>query len=62
MARTSALGGFLKESRGKDRQRQGSITQGQRELLEKQLMLWKVRGALWIANIAFIVVTYSAGE
>ena len=62
MARTSALGGFLKESKGKGKQRQVSITQGQKDVLERQLMIWRLRGALWIASITFIVFIYGAGE
>jgi hypothetical protein len=62
MARTSALGGFLKESKGKGKQRQVLDNQGKKEALERQLFVWKIRGALWIASVAVVLTTYGAGE
>ncbi|KAI0094799.1 Ima1 N-terminal domain-containing protein [Irpex rosettiformis] len=58
MARTSALGGFLNESRGKGKQRQVTVAQGQKEALERQLVMWKVRGILWAVTIAAFSVAY----
>lgn len=62
MARTSALGGFLKESRGKGKQRQVAVTQGQKEALERQLVIWRVRGVLWVVTLAAYLSVYGAGE
>lgn len=47
MARTQALAGFLKDTKGKDRQRRVSATGKERENLEPQLAIWRLRGALW---------------
>lgn len=61
MARTSALGGFLKESRGKERQRQVAVTRNQKEALERQLVMWKVRGVLWGVTLAVFLIVYGIG-
>ncbi|KAI0815070.1 Ima1 N-terminal domain-containing protein [Irpex lacteus] len=58
MARTSALGGFLKESRGKERQRQVAVSRNQKEALERQLVMWKVRGVLWGVTLAVFLIVY----
>lgn len=52
MARTSALRGFLRESKGKEHARQVSITAEKREKLELRLFAWRVRGCLWAATVA----------
>lgn len=62
MARTSALGGFLKASKGKGKERQVLVTQGQKEALERQLLMWKLRGALWIVSVTVVMTAYGAGK
>lgn len=58
MARTSALGRFLKDTKGKGKQRQTSVSQGQKEALERQLVIWKLRGALWGISIVIVMTAY----
>ncbi|KIJ68203.1 hypothetical protein HYDPIDRAFT_81318 [Hydnomerulius pinastri MD-312] len=60
MARTKALGGWLKDTRGKDRQRQVSGTAREREKLESQLFAWRMRGALWWMSLLAVVTSHSA--
>ena len=61
MARTSALGGFLKLSKGKDKQRQTSPTRGQRDTTHPRLWMWKVRGLLWLVMLCASMATHAAG-
>ncbi|KIJ21898.1 hypothetical protein PAXINDRAFT_105505 [Paxillus involutus ATCC 200175] len=60
MARTEALGGWLKESKGKDRQRQVSGTEREREKVESQLAVWRLRGALWWTTLICVVASHAA--
>ncbi|KAK7694769.1 hypothetical protein QCA50_001957 [Cerrena zonata] len=46
MARTRALGAFLKDSRGNDKRRLVE-TQARKDKFEKSLFVWKIRGCLW---------------
>jgi hypothetical protein len=46
MARTSALSGFLKETKGKERARVSSETSKAKKV-DKGLLAWRVRGLLW---------------
>lgn len=62
MARTSALGGFLKESRGKEKQRQVAITREKRDLVERRLFVWRIRGLLWIEGVFAAIAGYSSGK
>lgn len=50
MARTTALGRWLKRSRCVGTQRSTESQQGERNIL-----IWKVRGALWVATLALFV-------
>lgn len=61
MARTKALGGWLKESKGKERQRLISGSGKDRERLGLQLAIWRVRGALWWTTLLCVLVTHAAG-
>ena len=61
MARTKALGGWLKESKGKERQRLVSGSGNDRERLGFQLAIWRVRGALWWITFFSVVVAHAAG-
>jgi hypothetical protein len=66
MARTSALGTFLKKSKGKGRERQrqssGSLAQQQRAAFERELFLWKTRGVLWSITLVLVLSFYSCGK
>ena len=50
MARTQALGGWLKETKGKARQRRVSATLQEREKVSRELFAWRIRGLLWGAT------------
>ncbi|KAG1715992.1 hypothetical protein ID866_1157 [Astraeus odoratus] len=58
MARTQALGGFLKETRGKARQRQVSGTMKDGE--KSRLAIWRLRGALWWITLLYVVTCHCA--
>ncbi|KAF9076115.1 Ima1 N-terminal domain-containing protein [Rhodocollybia butyracea] len=59
MARSQALGGWLKETKGKARQRRVSATLQEREKVSKELFVWRVRGVLWAATLMLFVVGYT---
>ena len=61
MARTQALGGFLRDTKGKDRQRQVSATGKDRERLDSQLATWRLRGALWSMTLLCVVTCHFSG-
>lgn len=48
LARSTALGGFLKDSRSKDRTRTAVAPRRTRVGADKSLVVWYVRGALWV--------------
>ncbi|KAJ4485951.1 Ima1 N-terminal domain-containing protein [Lentinula aciculospora] len=60
MARTQALGGWLKETKGKVRQRRVSATLQERETVFKELFAWRVRGCLWAVTMGFFFIGYTA--
>ncbi|KAG1749834.1 Ima1 N-terminal domain-containing protein [Suillus paluster] len=60
MARTKALGGWLNDSRGKEKQRQVSGSSRERENLQTHLALWRIRGLLWFMTLAVAVVAHSS--
>ncbi|KAG1828324.1 Ima1 N-terminal domain-containing protein [Suillus variegatus] len=60
MARTKALGGWLNDSRGKEKQRQVSGSNREREKLQTHLFLWRLRGFLWFMTLAVAVVAHSS--
>lgn len=64
MARSSALAGFLKTSRGKGKERQSSTTQlqQQRSALEREQFFWRIRGVFWGVTLLCSVGCYVAGE
>lgn len=66
MARTSALGTLLKQSKGKGKERQrqtsGNLAQKRRVALERELLVWRVRGALWVATLVGVLCAYGCGE
>ncbi|TFK77253.1 hypothetical protein BDN72DRAFT_884803 [Pluteus cervinus] len=58
MARTQALGKWLNETRGKDRQRRVSAERILPERKRVHLLAWKIRGALWAASSFVTFVGY----
>ncbi|KAG8219678.1 hypothetical protein J3R82DRAFT_633 [Butyriboletus roseoflavus] len=60
MARTKALGAWLKESKGKERQRLVSDSGKDRERLGFQLAIWRVKGALWWITLLCVLVAHAA--
>ncbi|KAG2154677.1 Ima1 N-terminal domain-containing protein [Suillus clintonianus] len=60
MARTKALGGWLNDSRGKEKQRQAPGSSREREKLQTHLFLWRLRGFLWFTTLAIVVVAHSS--
>ncbi|KAF8140403.1 Ima1 N-terminal domain-containing protein [Boletus edulis] len=60
MARTKALGGWLKESKGKERQRFASGSAKDRERLGLQLTIWQVRGVLWWTTLLSVLSAHAA--
>ncbi|CAK5280471.1 unnamed protein product [Mycena citricolor] len=49
MARSKALGGLLKQTKGKTKQRQVSLTA--QDNVTNELLFWRVRGGLWITTV-----------
>ena len=60
MARARALGGFLGASN--PQRRQVARTQRERDKLVRQIMLWKVRGVLWLASLLSALGYHALGE
>ena len=61
MARTKALGGWLKESKGKDHRRRISGFIRDRDHLTFEILAWRIRGVLWVSSLIIAVLVYSAG-
>lgn len=61
MARARALGGFLKVTRGVDYRRHTSASQKDKDRLERELRVWKLRGCLWMASMLFTSTAYASG-
>lgn len=62
MARTKALGGWLKQSKGKEKERKVSGTSKQWDNLSVEIAAWRVRGGLWYTTLAMALAGYAAGE
>lgn len=62
MARTKALGGWLKQSKGKEKQRKVSASGKDREKLGVQLVAWRVRGCLWALTLLLAIVGNCTGK
>ncbi|KIK70775.1 hypothetical protein GYMLUDRAFT_32827 [Collybiopsis luxurians FD-317 M1] len=60
MARTQALGGWLKETKGKARQRRVSATLQEREKVSRELFAWRIRGFLWGTSLISFLIGYAA--
>ncbi len=61
MARTKALGGWLKESKGKDHSRHVSGSTRDRDHLTFEILAWRARGILWMFSLVLALLGYSAG-
>ncbi|KAK1228641.1 hypothetical protein PQX77_008235 [Marasmius sp. AFHP31] len=61
MARSQALGGWLKETKGKDRQRRVSGPTVERHKVIKEMVAWRIRGILWALSLALSVISNSFG-
>lgn len=62
LARTTALGGFLKETKGKERQRRVSGTLKEREKVTMQIVAWRARGCLWAVTLTAALWGNFTGE
>ena len=61
-ARVRALGGALKSSKGTDTRRRSAATQKEKDKLESQLRMWKLRGSLWMISVACALAAYTSSE
>ncbi|KAI0068293.1 hypothetical protein BV25DRAFT_557601 [Artomyces pyxidatus] len=61
MARANALGGWLKDSKGKDSRRRVSASKFDRHKLDRELRWWRVRGALWAGSLCCVLAGEVAG-
>ncbi|RDX55742.1 hypothetical protein OH76DRAFT_1396081 [Lentinus brumalis] len=59
-ARVRALGGALKNTRGTDTRRHSSATQKEKDKLELELRMWRIRGCLWAGSVAGALVGYAS--
>ncbi|KXN83863.1 Integral inner nuclear membrane protein ima1 [Leucoagaricus sp. SymC.cos] len=60
MARSKALGAWLKDSKGKDSQRRVSGRAKVREKDVVELYWWKIRGGLWLATATISLLFYAS--
>ncbi|KAI1788778.1 Ima1 N-terminal domain-containing protein [Ganoderma leucocontextum] len=51
MARVRALGSALRSTRGTDNRRRTPATTKDREKLDRELWVWRIRGCLWAASV-----------
>ncbi|KAL0578610.1 hypothetical protein V5O48_003401 [Marasmius crinis-equi] len=56
MARSQALGGSLKETKAKERQRRVSATKVDRNKVVKEIVAWRIRGVLWALGVGLSVI------
>ncbi|KAG5653351.1 hypothetical protein H0H81_000973 [Sphagnurus paluster] len=61
MARTKALGAWLNESKGKERQRRVSEVPREPEKVTTEIVVWRVRGVLWATTFVIAVLWNLAG-
>ncbi|KAG5647584.1 hypothetical protein DXG03_008937 [Asterophora parasitica] len=61
MARTKALGGWLKDSKGKERQRRVSEGFKEPEKVTTEVIIWRARGVLWATSFVLAVLCNLAG-
>lgn len=60
MARSRALGQWLHQTKGKGDQRRASSALKEREKLSSELLIWRIRGFLWLLSLAIAVVAYAS--
>ncbi|EJF66801.1 hypothetical protein DICSQDRAFT_95566 [Dichomitus squalens LYAD-421 SS1] len=60
MARVRALGSALRNTKGTDNRRRTSATRKERDKLERELRLWRIRGCLWAASAACAIAGYAS--
>ncbi len=56
MARSRALGGWLKETKGKERQNRISGNLKDRRKLSSEIFAWRVRGFLWMLSFVLALL------
>lgn len=61
MARSKALGGWLQETKGKEKQRKVYGVGKEKEKVIVQLIAWRIRGCLWVGSLATAVAGNSIG-
>jgi hypothetical protein len=62
MARTKALGGWLQESKGREKQRRVSDTHKVKETFDVEIIAWRLRGVLWAMTFSLALLVNSIGE
>lgn len=62
MARTKALGGWLKQSKGKEKERKVSSSSKQWDNLAIEIAAWRLRGGLWYTTLALVLAGHATGE
>ena len=62
MARTAALGGWLKQSKGKEKQRRESDTTALSRKFRREMFIWRFRGCLWATTLASAMIGYTLGR
>lgn len=64
MARRKALGGWLNESKGKEKQRRVSEIYVEKESLglATEIIAWRIRGTLWVLTLALTAFGNLTGE
>ncbi|KAG7099033.1 hypothetical protein E1B28_000913 [Marasmius oreades] len=56
MARSQALGGWLKQTKGKERQRRVSGTKPDKSRMAKEIAIWRTRGVLWALTLVLFMM------
>jgi hypothetical protein len=62
MARTQALGKWLQDSKGRERQRRASDVHNGKESLDLEIIAWRLRGILWAVTLSLAVLYNSLGK
>ena len=62
IARVRALGSELRNTKGTDNRRRTSLTRKERDKLERELRLWRIRGCLWAASAVCAIAGYASSQ
>ena len=62
MARVRALGSALRTTRGTDSRRRTSATKKDREKLDRELWIWRIRGSLWAASAGCALTGHTSSK